>query len=95
MDKGYFVRLMEQTQNRMWVNNPTIEEAGLAIAAGAINCTTNPTYAMKMLTSKSDSKNAFESLKETVEFAKDTDEAAKIIQRKLVQKLMREFFSFI
>lgn len=49
MAEGYFHRLHASTDNRFWVNNPTPAEANAAIAAGAINCTTNPTYAARML----------------------------------------------
>ena len=44
MAKGYFHRLHQETPTRLWINNPTLEEADLAIEAGAISCTTNPSY---------------------------------------------------
>ena len=44
MAKGYFHRLHQETPTRLWINNPTLEEADLAIDAGAISCTTNPSY---------------------------------------------------
>ncbi len=45
----FFHRVSARTPTRFWINNPTDEEARLAIANGAIHCTTNPTYAGKML----------------------------------------------
>ena len=40
----YFSRLASETPSRAWVNNPTIEEIGLALAHGATGSTTNPSY---------------------------------------------------
>jgi transaldolase len=45
----YFARLVAQTPTRAWVNNPTDEEIGLALAAGAVGCTTNPAYGGNLL----------------------------------------------
>ena len=45
----YFHRLNARTATRMWINNPTEAEARAAIAQGAISCTSNPTYAARML----------------------------------------------
>ena len=49
MDKKYFHRVHEQTPTRFWINNVTMEEALLAIDAGAVGCTQNPTYLWKMI----------------------------------------------
>ncbi len=51
MKKGYFNRLYEETPTRMWVNNPSGEDCDRAIDAGAVNCTTNPQYCQKLLSS--------------------------------------------
>ena len=40
----YFSRLVSETPTRVWVNNPTQEEIGLALANGAVGATTNPAY---------------------------------------------------
>ena len=40
----YFSRLASETPTRAWVNNPTEEEIGLALAHGAVGSTTNPAY---------------------------------------------------
>lgn len=40
----YFSRLVSETPTRAWVNNPTEEETGLALAHGAVGSTTNPAY---------------------------------------------------
>lgn len=48
MARSYFQRVQTETPTRFWVNNPTVKEAQLAIDAGAVSCTTNPTYVHKM-----------------------------------------------
>ena len=49
IEDSYFLRVKKQTPTRLWINNPTTQEADKAIAAGAISCTTNPTYCMKQI----------------------------------------------
>ena len=49
MASGYFHRVAEETPTRLWINNPSGEDMERAIAAGAINCTTNPAYCSKLL----------------------------------------------
>ncbi len=51
MGKTYFQRVNEMTPTRVWINNPTREQARQAIAAGATGCTTNPSYISKMIDS--------------------------------------------
>jgi transaldolase len=41
---SYFDRLIAETPSRVWVNNPTQDEIRLALAAGAVGCTTNPGF---------------------------------------------------
>ena len=45
----YFKRVAEQTDTRLWINNPSDHEIDLAIEAGAINMTSNPSYAARLL----------------------------------------------
>lgn len=40
----YFSQLVSETPSRVWVNNPTTEEIDLALAKGAVGCTTNPAF---------------------------------------------------
>ncbi|MHB1417674.1 MAG: transaldolase family protein [Chloroflexota bacterium] len=49
MRSGYFHRVARETATRFWINNPTGVETDLAISAGAISCTTNPTYCARLL----------------------------------------------
>ncbi len=54
MGRTYFQRVSEMTPTRVWINNPTREKARSAIAAGAIGCTTNPSYISKVLDDRVD-----------------------------------------
>ncbi|MHB0871132.1 MAG: transaldolase family protein [Chloroflexota bacterium] len=49
MPSGYFHRVAKETNTRLWINLPTAQEADLAIAAGAVSCTTNPTYGSRLI----------------------------------------------
>lgn len=49
MTENYFAWLARETPSRVWVNNPTQEEIGLALAQGAVACTTNPAYGGSLL----------------------------------------------
>ena len=44
MSDDYFKRLVAETPTRVWVNNPTMDDIALALAHGAVGCTTNPAY---------------------------------------------------
>lgn len=46
---SYFRRVAAAHPNRLWVNNPTLAECDLALAAGAVSCTSNPTFAASLL----------------------------------------------
>ena len=65
-----------------WINNPTREEARLAIESGALGCTNNPSYSHKMLTHLQEGSYARPFLLEAVKESSDDDEAAAIFQRK-------------
>ena len=54
MASDYFQRVAAETLTRFWINNPSGENMERAIAAGAINCTTNPAYCSKLLQSDPD-----------------------------------------
>jgi transaldolase len=49
MKDSYFERVSRLTQTKFWINNPTGEEADLAIKEGTVGCTCNPSYCGKML----------------------------------------------
>lgn len=63
MNKTYFHRVSELSPTRVWINNPTREQAKAAIAAGAIGCTTNPSYISKMLSDSVEGKRVRDKIK--------------------------------
>lgn len=46
---AYFHEIRERFGTGLWVNNPTPEEADRAVRDGALGCTTNPTFAARMV----------------------------------------------
>ena len=90
MPADYFHRLQKETQTRLWINNPSGEECEKAIVAGAINCTTNPQYCQKLLSSDPDYIQRVVDdviLKET----KDHEEVARRVYQKASQRIMEKF----
>ena len=45
----YFIRVSKQTPTKFWINNVTLNQADLALEAGAVGCTQNPAYTWKIL----------------------------------------------
>ena len=91
MKKSYFHRINNKTRTRFWVNNPTIKEAQLAIEAGAESCTTNPTYASKMLVHPEMAEISRKVLVKAVKEESDDSLAASSIQKMLVKKIIEVF----
>jgi transaldolase len=89
MTATYFARLSSETPTRVWVNNPTLQEIDLALAQGAVGCTTNPAYGGGLL------KRAPEYVRpliaEAVRQAPDDDGAADLVQQKLVARVVERF----
>ena len=54
----YFKRVAAMTPTQFWINNVTEEEARMAIEAGAVGCTQNPSFAYKMLVHPTKSEEA-------------------------------------
>ena len=90
MSLTYFHRVTELSPTKLWINNPTLKEAEMAIAAGAINCTTNPAYSMKMI-QKEENEYVQNIVDEVVKYVSDDNEAADIIQQKFVKGLLDKF----
>ena len=91
MKDGYFHRVHRLSPTKFWINNPTREEAKLAIAAGALGCTNNPSYSFKMLEHPEEAATALALLGEAVRESDSDDEAAAILQRKLVAPIAAAF----
>lgn len=88
MTDTYFTRLRATTPTRVWVNNPTPEEVGLAITQGAVGCTTNPAYGGGLL------RRAPELVRPAIEAATTTDDdaaAAGRVQLALVRRIVDLF----
>ncbi|SLM17460.1 putative transaldolase [uncultured spirochete] len=88
----YFKRVMSETATRFWINNATNTEAKLAIEAGAIGCTQNPSYVWKMLDGSEDSELAKAKLKEIIKSEPNDSEALIKVQRELVANIAKHFY---
>ncbi len=89
MAEGYFHRLERETPTRLWINNPTLEEADLAIAAGAISCTTNPAYSARII--KMEPSRALSAIREAIQASPDDQHAADRAQQTIVKGIMDKF----
>jgi transaldolase len=91
MKERYFQRVTKQTPTRLWINNPTRQEADWAIAEGAVSCTLNPSYTQKMIDDPVEGAYALQLLDETIlETASDV-EAVASFQRKLARPVCERF----
>lgn len=93
MKDGYFHRVSAQSGNRLWINNPTLEEAEKAMEAGAISCTTNPAFAAKIIREESEREQALREVERAIAEAEDDGRAAVLVQQKLVRRLALQFLS--
>jgi transaldolase len=91
MNAGYFKRVSSTTPTRFWINNVTREQAELALQAGAVGCTQNPSYAWKMLTGDADADYADKTLNDILRKEADDDKALEILQYELVREICRRF----
>lgn len=89
---GYFHRVRAQSPTKFWINNPTREEADLAIAEGAVGCTCNPSFCQKMIDHASEGQYARLLLEGAVGESASDDEAEAMLQRKLVKAIAEKFF---
>ena len=89
--KTYFQKAANKYKNGFWINNPTLYHADLAIAAGSISCTTNPTYTSKMLSSKTDRQRSHSLLWDILRYVDDDSKAARLLQRKSIVPLLEKF----
>lgn len=93
MIEGYFHRVNKLSPTKFWINNPSREEARLAIDAGAWGCTCNPSYGQKMLDhhSQAEREYAHGLLTEAIRETADDNEAVALFQRKLVKDIAEIF----
>jgi len=90
MTAAYFHRLYTETPTRFWVNNPSGADMERAIAAGAINCTTNPAYCSKLLSSDPDYIHSVID-KVITEETRDAEEAAVLVYRRAAKRVLDRF----
>lgn len=91
MEKGYFHRVAAQSPTKFWINNVTREQAELAINAGAVGCTQNPSYPWKMLSHPTEKDYALPLLDEILAAEQDDNEVQIQLQRTLVGKIAEYF----
>lgn len=91
MNNHYFRRVSALTPTKFWINNPTREQADLAIEEGAVGCTNNPSYSQKMIDHDKESTYASTLLDEAVRETNSATEAAVVFQRKLVKPIAEKF----
>ena len=85
----YFERVRGATGSRFWVNNPTIEEMGLALEHGAMGCTTNPGYGGNLV--KRAPAEVLPIVRECLGESKDDEIVANLVQRRLVARICASF----
>jgi transaldolase len=91
MKESYFIRVSRQTPTKFWINNPSRQQADLAIEHGAAGCTCNPSYTQKMIDSPEESDYALRLLDEAIGETESDKYAAEVFQRKLVAPIAECF----
>lgn len=91
MKKDYFHRVTAHTPTRFWINNVTRDEADIAMDAGAVGCTQNPSYVYKMLKHDLEKEYAFGILDKVLVETDDNDLAQETLQRELVRGVAVRF----
>jgi transaldolase len=86
---GYFHRVNSESPTRFWVNNPTAQDVERALAAGAIDCTTNPSYCAKLLQSEPAYVRGV--IDTVIKEVKDNDAAAERVYHEASARIMRMF----
>ena len=85
----YFNRLVAETPTRAWVNNPTENEIGLALAHGAVGCTTNPAFGGNLL--RRVPSEILPVLDECLAASDDDRHVAEMVQERLVGRIASRF----
>jgi len=89
VSESYFLRVKATTPTRLWVNNPTVDEIGLALAQGAVGCTTNPAYGGSLLKRAPDEICPI--ITERAAMDADDHRAAEVVQQRLVARITSRF----
>jgi transaldolase len=91
MAERYFHRVSQQSPTMFWINNPTRQQADMAIAEGALGCTNNPSYTQKMIDHPEEHAYALGILDEVLKECQDDAEAAVLFQARLVKPIADKF----
>ncbi len=91
MNKKYFHRVRELSPTKFWINNPTRQQAEMAIAEGALGCTNNPSYTQKMIDHPEESPYAQAMLDEVIAKIEDDAKAAVEFQARMVKPIAEIF----
>lgn len=91
MSEAYVKRVNNQTNTKIWVNNPTIEEAANALEFDVVGGTTNPTYCKRLLTMPDTEKQMCEVIDQVIVKEKDDHVAAEKVQMAMVAKIAKVF----
>jgi transaldolase len=89
MTPGYFHKVAEETPTRVWVNNPSGQELQHAIEAGAVSCTTNPSYCSKVMLQEADYLNGV--IDSVIEEEGDNDAAAERVYQIAAKRVVEAF----
>ena len=89
MPATYFERLIAESPTRVWVNNPTAEEVGLALAQGAVGSTTNPAFGGGLL--RRAPEEVLPVIAECLALSDDDRVVADLLQHRLVGKIAERF----
>jgi len=91
MQETYFHRVQKQTATRFWINNVTHEEARLALEAGAVGCTQNPSYTWKMIENAPEGSNILKLIRKLICDEENNDEVLVELQRLLITDIAKIF----
>jgi len=91
MNDTYFRRVTHESPTMFWVNNPTREQADLALAYGALGCTNNPSYTQKMLVHPQEGDYTKAILAGVLNDVEDDRQAAIEFQARMVKPVAEKF----
>jgi transaldolase len=89
MNPGYFHRVARETPTRVWVNNPSGPEITKALEAGAVACTTNPSYCAKLLLQEADFLERV--IDRVIAYEPDNNAAAERVYQIAAQRILDSF----
>jgi transaldolase len=89
MGETYFERVRAATGTRFWVNNPTLAEIDLALARGAMGCTTNPAFGGSLV--KRAPEEVLPIVRACLAMSDDDRIVADVVQQQLVARLAERF----